>query len=382
MKQTLYKLATNGKTQQWTIETEEAAFRISEGYVGGAITTTMWTECVGKRIGASNETTPGQQANKEVSAILVKKKKEGWTEDIAKIADENVIKKIKPQLAHKYEDHIEDIFKWELIAVQPKLDGIRAIGVNKEGAWTRKGKKHIAAPHIDNFIQFLFENIRLPLRHLKFDGEFYNHKFHADFNEIASIVRKSKPTPEDLEKSKNLMQYHLYDIDLPNATFKERFEILKNAFSNTSYAFLSVVETVFIEPKDKYYIKFKLDELHKRWVNEGYEGSMIRNAGSLYKNGRSKDLLKRKDWIDDEFKLVDILAGKGNKAGMAASVECVDLKGECFSAGILGDNKYCTTLLLNKHLFLGQMVTIKYQNLTPDRKVPRFAKMKAIRDYE
>ena len=32
------------------------------------------------------------------------------------------------------------------------------------------------------------------------DGEFYNHEFKNDFNEIVSLVKKSKPSEQDVAK--------------------------------------------------------------------------------------------------------------------------------------------------------------------------------------
>lgn len=377
----LFKLASNGKTQEWTIECNGPMYRTSEGYVGGVITTTAWTTCEGKSMGKKNETSPTDQAIKEAEAKIIKQGKQGWTEDIDNIT--SAVKKIKPQLAEKYEEqkaYIDSLIeKGCIIAAQPKLDGIRAIGIEDGGTFTRQGNKHLAAPHIDKELQVTFEGIG----GFKFDGEFYNHKFKADFNKIASIVRKSKPTEEDLTVSEKLLEYHIYDIDIPNRPFSERYAILKGLLIFQPYPYFELVETIFIDTKQgKEIVKEILDKLHKKWVDEGYEGSMIRNANSNYQNKRTKDLVKRKDWVDDEFELVDVLPGKGNKADMAASVLCKDKRGEEFSAGILGNDDYCVCLLGMKKDHIGKQVTIKYQNLTPDRKVPRFAKMKAIRDYE
>lgn len=97
-------------------------------------------------------------------------------------------------------------------------------------------------------------------------------------------------------------------------------------------------------------------------------------------------MLKYKFFKDAEYKIVDFEEGKGNLAGIAASVVCVADNGTEFRAGVTGTQDYARTLFKNKENYIGMLATIKYQELTPvqDGKggVPRFGKMMAIRDYE
>jgi DNA ligase-1 len=383
MVKTLFKRASNGKVQKWSVEYDGNMFRTSEGYVGGAISVTAWTICEGKSIGRSNETSGSDQAIKETEAKIEKQKKRGYAEDVNDI--DTSARKHLPMLAHNFEDHIEKIMMSGcILAVQPKLDGIRMIDT-VEGPFSKEGNVHNPAAWVlHNHSLVILEGIES----CKLDGELYNHEYKANFNKIASIVRTKKPTAEALELAKEKLQYHLYDINLigqsSKASFTERYAALRTLLSMHPHPQFKLVETVFINTlgRTRVSIDKQLYDLHKRFVNEGYEGSMIRNASSPYKQSRTSDLLKRKDWIDEEFRIVDIHEGKGNRSGMAASVTCVDSKGEQFDVGIIGDEKYCTILLQQKSYAIGNMATIKYQNLTPDRKVPRFGKMKSIRDYE
>lgn len=382
MLQKLFKRASNGKIQEWTIETLGDSFRTSEGYQGGKITPTAWTDCEPKNVGRANATTGEEQAVKEAEARVVKQKKNGWTDDINNI-DLDSVQVIKPMLAKQYQDEIERLYQsGDDIALQPKLDGIRAY-TDKDRMGTKEGGTHsIVSAHIHDVVKDLLDGC---IDNTILDGELYNHIYKADFNKISSIVRTQNPTAEEISDAREVLEYHLYDINIPNKTFAERHSILKALVELIDNPIIQLVETVFLNVRNNSTkaIQDRLDLYHKKWVNEGYEGSMIRNANSLYQpKKRTRDLLKRKDFVDEEFILVDILAGKGNKATMAASVTCRDKRGEEFDAGILGDNSYCANLLFNKDQYIGKQVTIKYQNLTPDRKVPRFGKMKAIRDYE
>ena len=104
-------------------------------------------------------------------------------------------------LAHKYEGWQGPCFS------QPKLDGIRCIATS-EGLFSREGKEFVAAPHIQQALEDVFD------KHpgVVFDGEFYNHDYHDDFNAIVSAVKRTKPSSEDLEVSAKLVQYHVYDL--------------------------------------------------------------------------------------------------------------------------------------------------------------------------
>jgi ATP-dependent DNA ligase len=102
--------------------------------------------------------------------------------------------------------------------------------------------------------------------------------------------------------------------------------------------------------------------------------------------GRSFDMLKYKKFFDKEFKIVDFEEGNGNLVGIAAAVICETEDGQTFKAGVMGTQDYARDLFSFKDLYKGKMATIVYQALTPlkDGKggVPRFGKMREIRNYE
>lgn len=373
MEKTLYKKSKLGKIQTWKIETLENSFRTIEGFIDGLQTPTKWTVCKSKNVGSSNETTPEEQAIKEAEAKIKKQLEKGWAENINDVDKSKV--KISPMLAHKFLEYINYVSTWLIVFVQFKLDGIRCIAT-KDGLFTRTGKPIYAAPHIWESVKHIF--IEFP--DIKLDGELYNHDLKEDFNTITSIVRKQKLTTEDLEKSEKYLQYHIYDVDLNDSTrFIDRNRFLKRLFQTEFKSkYLYYVETINIGFNNINELKLQLE----KFLSLGYEGMMIRNGESKYSNSRTKDLLKWKEFIDDEFELIDLEEGRGDRSGMATTAICIDSKGEIFSAGIKGNFEYCIDLLKNKNEYIGKMVTIRYQNLTPDRQVPRFGKMLAVRDYE
>ena len=351
---TLYKRAVNGKINEWVVEVENNCFRTISGYTDGVKTTSEWTCCSGKNIGKKNETTPEQQALAEAQAMWTKKLELGSYESIDDI---DTPKFFNPMLAHKFEDHKDKIVY--PVYSQPKLDGIRCI-VRADGMWSRNGKKIISAPHIYESLKPLFETNP----DLIFDGELYADKFANDFNAICSLVKKTKPTSEDLAKSKEQIQYHIYDLPSHGGKFIDRFNML---------LFLNLPECCVIVSTTHLHDEDMINEQHALYVEQGYEGQMIRTSGdkSLYESKRSKSLLKHKSFIDEEYTILDIVEGEGNKTGMVGSFVFKSKTGHIFNASPKYNWDECKELWKKRQELLGKSATVKYFNLTPDG-VPRF----------
>jgi DNA ligase-1 len=359
----LYKRSTNGKVTEWTIEINGNSYRTISGYTDGIKTTSEWTECEGKNIGKKNETTPIEQALLEAQAIHRKRIETGSFENINDI---DLPVHFKPMLAHDFNDYKGKI-KYPVYS-QPKLDGIRCI-VRADGMWSRNGKKIISAPHIYEALKPLFEINP----DLIFDGELYADKFANDFNAICSLVKKTKPTVSDLNESKEKIQYHVYDLPSYNAKFGYRCGYLFKLLNNY-HPSIEIVDTVLIENEEK------LMSWYNKYMEAGYEGQMVR-LNEKYENKRSKSLLKHKSFIDEEYTILDIVEGVGNKTGMVGSFVFKNKAGKTFNSSPKFNWEVCTEMWNNRHELIGKEATVKYFNLTPDG-VPRFPYVIAIRNYE
>ena len=256
------------------------------------------------------------------------------------------------------------------VGSQPKLDGMRC-NVKQIGMRSRDDKPIISAPHIFDILKPLFDIFPT----LIIDGELYNHELKDDFNEIISLVRKTKPTKEDLELSKESIQYHVYDLffeDEPDLLFEERMKIAKNIIGG-------IHESIIIVQTLKAKNQQQLDKMYDLYLNKGYEGQMIR-TNTPYQQKRTNQLLKRKEMLDDEFEITDITEGKGNRAKMAGNVYVKLKNGNINKAGISGGVKVNQELWNNKQNYIGKQATIQYQGYTVDGYL-RFPVFKSIR-YE
>lgn len=351
--QTVYKKTKTGATQEWTIEVEGNKYRTISGQTDGKKIVNEWTVCWGKNVGRANSTTDEGQAMVEAVAKRTKKLESGYFEDITNIDTKQYF---EPMLAVKWEDY-EHKIQYPIYS-QPKLDGIRCI-VTKDGMWTRNGKPIISAPHIFSSLSNLF--VTMP--ELILDGELYADKFSNDFNAIVSLVKRSKPSEEDLIESEKWIEYWVYDIPSVDGTFIQRCTELDDISLKFGKA-IKQVETHMIVDEPS------VTMWYEDYIQRGYEGQMLR-LDTPYENKRSKSLLKHKTFVDDEYTILDICEGEGNRSGTAGYMVFQTESGKGFKSSIKGTFEYTQWVLENRLGLIGKLATVKYFNLTPDG-IPRF----------
>jgi ATP-dependent DNA ligase len=124
-----------------------------------------------------------------------------------------------------------------------------------------------------------------------------------------------------------------------------------------------------------------MKRLHDKYVREGYEGLILRNKDGLYKIGqRSSDLLKYKEFLDEEFRIVGHTIGDGVEAGCVIWT-CVTKEGHQFSVRPRGTHEERIEAVKTAAKQIGKKLTVRFQEWTEDKK-PRFPVGLAIRDYE
>lgn len=361
----LYKASKNGKIQECIVEVEGSRYRTIGGYTDGVYRTHEWTQCVGKNIGRENETSPEEQALREAKALHEKKIQSGYSTDRTNVHGAQYV---EPMLAENYDDYRDVHGLPPVVYSQSKLDGVRCI-VKNDGMWSRTGKKILSAPHIREALQPVFdENPDIIL-----DGELYNHDLKDNFNKIVSLVRKSKPTQEDLAESKQIIEYWIYDVVDTTTSFVERFENFTNKYQNefviqklassTKMTNIWIVGTAIIKSATD------LDNTYRTYVKYGFEGQMVR-LDKPYENKRSKNLLKRKEFKDEEFKILDIVEGNGDRSGMVGYM-VFEREGKRFKSNVKGPHEYLAKVLTERDTLIGKTATVQFFDLTPDG-IPRF----------
>ena len=359
----LYKKRTDGKLQTWYIEVVSNRFRVTSGMLNGKNVVNKWTIVDGKNKGKKNETSPEEQALKEAQAKHKKQTEKGYTNDPTAVSTSAIF---KPMLAQTYK---QGSIKFPVYD-NPKLDGIRCIAT-KNGLFSRNAKEFVSVPHIHKFLQYAFEQYP----DLIIDGELYADKYSNNFNKICSIVKRSKPSLEDILFATENVEYHVYDCILKD---KSAIYSVRKKFLDTLLKDLPCIKLV---KETKINNQIELDDIYERHMKDGYEGQIIR-LNEKYDNKRSNSLLKRKEFLTEEYEILNIAEGIGNRAGTAGYAELETPEGESFRSNFKGPFDFLEDVLLRKDEYIGKLATVKYFNKTPGKNIPRFPYIITIRDYE
>lgn len=358
---TLYTRDLLNNVRQWSIHADGATIMTVHGLHGGQLQTEVRTLTEGKNLGRSNETTPEQQAEREARAAWTKKCDSGYTTDPDAPRE---ARPLLPMLAHPYQKH-GDSFDWSHAYAQPKLDGTRCLALVGNGTaslFSRNGKEIKTMPHIVEAVSAL----NLPEGSI-LDGELFTQDLH--FQEIVSAVKKVGANTERI-------QYHIYDQGDENAPFRSRNLWLINNVTPEDYSSpLKLVPTYRVTDMAA------AMRYHELFVGEGYEGTMLRDGHSDYLFGyRSPALLKVKDFVDDEFVIVNHTQGSGREEGCIIFT-CETPEGKSFDVRPMGTLEERKAMHSKADQYLNRPLTVRYQNLTKDG-LPRFPVGVAVRDYE
>lgn len=365
----LYKKNTNGKLQEWQISVAGSTIITVYGQVDGELQTTSDTKKSGTNIGRSNERDKFQQAEFEAKAKWTKQKKSGYVEKKSD-AEEGKLDKLiegghKLMKGKTWED-----FKHKIkypCAIQPKLDGIRA-GLCDGKLWSYTRKPINTAKHIIEELK-MYGFVKYP-----FDGELYNHDLKNDFESIVSTVRNESG---DGKVPAHKMQYHVYDLVLPNSTFRQRLELMEDLDGTYDSDVIQFVETHICKNEAE------VLEYYEEFLEQGYEGAVVRQLDAKYEGKKGTAFLKMKLFQDAEFKIVGIEEGKGKLQGHAAKFVCEinDKHGKrTFRAKMEGKTSFLKECFENHKLWKNRILTVKFMGYTNKNKLPRHPVAKAFRD--
>ena len=273
----------------------------------------------------------------------------------------------KVMLAHPYgnKEFDKDSF------IQPKLDGIRCY-ITKDGAFSRNHKEFKTVDHIKDAFKPLFETHP----NIIVDGELYNHQFKRNFNKIISLVKKQKPTKEELKEAVKYIQFHWYDYysDIHNYPFKIRNENIQSKIEDLRARHIVEVPTHEVSTIGD----AKL--WHEDFLKQGYEGSIIR-LNKPYEQKRSYNLQKFKDFQDSEATITGWVEGQGKRIGTIGKFLARDAEGNEFGMPVMAHYKTMEKMYDIADWYIGKTATFTYFQRTPSGSY-RHPLYKCIRNYE
>ncbi len=278
----------------------------------------------------------------------------------------------KPMLAYPVSDKP---IEYNKISMQPKLDGVRCViqyDAGKVIAYSRTGKEWKNIDHILlNLYKFFDKHPNVIL-----DGELYNHDLKDDFEQIISLVRRQKPDDIDMLESRDMVQFHCYDIIDETLTFEERNYFI-NKHVKPSYC-VKHVKTQAIATESLAKV------VHQQNLDNGYEGSILR-TNSVYKCGRSWSLRKFKDFHDTEATIIGFVEGKGKRLGTLGKFIMRDADGVEFGCppGKGYNYKALKALLFRAQWYVDHKATATFTYFERTKANSyRHPLFKCIRDYE
>lgn len=365
--QIVYKKTSTGKIQQWRAWVEKTPtgylLKVESGQTGGKL-----KETAGQVIDVGKQKrTAEEQAIFEAKSKLKKKRDEAYYDTIEE-AQTQV--KLLPMLAHPFTKRKHNITYPAY--VQRKFDGVRCLAVlNSDKTVTLLSRKGKEFPHLEHIKADVVANNSDQA--LVLDGELYSDTL--TFQELVGLVKRVtlKPGNDKQMLEVSLRVYDCVHIMNGSADFQDRYLTIMGITHGAKY--LSLVENIGVDNEAQ------IHEAQRKFVEEGYEGAMVRNLKGAYAIGkRSPDLQKVKTFLDGEYEIVGFSEATGNDAGTVIW-ECKTPEGLTFRVRPRGTREARTEQYQNGNDYIGKQLTVRYQELTDDG-VPRFPVGITIRDYE
>jgi DNA ligase-1 len=349
----LYKYDSTGKIRTYQIEIDDDRYRMITGTKDGKKVESKWTVCTAKNLGKSNQIFPANQAIVEAKARITKKLSSNYYKTEAECMA-NPEQFFQPMLATE-RSKVKPPPTFPLI-IDPKLDGMRLI-CQADSYKSRKGKEVPAAKYIFEELEDFFAQYP----NITLDGEIYSHDLKDDFNTLMSIARRETLNTQQEETAKDVLQYHVYDMfdfDEPDMMAIDRKAWLELNLP-VSYRIRLVHCTIVDNETD-------LLAINQNHIADGYEGSIARTVKAPYENKRSKHLIKIKQFITEEFCIMDVLEGTGNRSGIAGTVVISTNANILVGCGIRGSWAYAKELLDNRNSLISKTATVRHFGFTPD----------------
>lgn len=273
----------------------------------------------------------------------------------------------KPMLAKSFDGVATSTFEHEFYG-STKIDGTRCLmhwNGSEVTTSSRGGNNYdVAANYIrkdPKVMKWLKEHPDMWL-----DGELYVHGLPLSY--ISGIVRL-----QTLDEKHKQLKYYVYDLAIPDVKFKDRLKILKDFEKAVSDS-----DKIVMVKHVKVSGWLNMKALHDQYVNDGWEGLVIRNPDKEYKFGtRDNRMIKLKMFEDHEYKILDLVDGLRDE-DLCFLMETKE--GYQFKAKPMGDRALKQWYRDHIEELKGQMGTVKHFGMTKtNTPVPNLPCFKTVR---
>lgn len=261
------------------------------------------------------------------------------------------------------------------VYIQPKLNGMRCMA---SSTWmmSRAGTNIYSLPHIQQALSTLPPEVVL-------DGELYCHNQSIEF--VMSMCKRNERIPENIRIS-----FYVFDIadetlnynarlEYTRDLFAEHFPSAQNNLPHEDYKHPTNPNLPISFPTNPSPIghvrllntldipSTEIEEHHKFFLSNGYEGSIVRNPRTPYQfNVRSPGLFKYKPVERMNCLCLDVVPCEHAKDQAKLILRAPNRTS--FTCQIKGTHDYRKQLLRRPHLVLNKLVEIEYETLSDDNK--------------
>lgn len=393
MNKTFYGKDKGGKYKVWKIEVDHrqidgqvfACIIINHGQEGGKMTEKVDRISEGKQGRNAFE-----QAVSEAEGRIKKQVDKGYRANKADLEDLPVLAMLSGDY-HKIGHRID----YENGVHAPdKFDGLRCLVKCKSmGDITlesRTGQPY-DVPHLVRELMFIMNPGDI------LDAEIYLHGYalqditsavkrpntQAKIEAAERKVAKAKTLDDLIEAEAELtnahliheirpkLELHVFDIPSEKPWHERLDDLFFYASVRFNYEFVHMVDNPIAFSEEE------MKELHKDAVRRGFEGVMLRNKFGMYESGkRSADLQKYKEFVDEEFEVLDILPAKDDGSVYVLKNNLNDLEFTC----TMGDMAARAAALAEKHLYVQKFMNVKFQSRYKGTLLPQFPTGQYIRE--
>ena len=258
--------------------------------------------------------------------------------------------------------------KWEPpYLVQPKLNGERCRALVKNDCCLLLSSTEELIQSVPHIQQACLWN----LPNGEYDGELYKHGW--TWAQIHGVVGRTTTLHPDHTE----MELHLFDCPSNNAP-----QLIRTVELSTLMTRISKVSPLKQVRTDVAQNLTEIYSLYDRYIDEGYEGFIIREISSPYYRTRTGAMMKFKPKATDQYEIIGIyeaIAEDGTPKGMTGGFNCIDDMGAKFQVGAgklshSARKDIWAEYLDNPYMFIGKMLEVEYQTMSDKNKVPLFSR--------
>lgn len=268
----------------------------------------------------------------------------------------------------------------KLVAVEPKLDGYRAVTIVQNGEatqWTRNGKPILGYNDICAEMSLLDDGM--------YDGEIVGKE--DMFNDMQKSAFKKMENKQGTYYIFDYLPLAEFEAGKSSATYLKRKQQLHDKLTGkVEYGSLEhliyVEESKPIDPNSP-----EIEKMYDEFLNEGFEGAMLKDVEAYYECKRSSSWLKVVPFISLDLPITGFQEGnEGTKyVGMLGAV-MVEYEGNTVYVGSGWPDDLREEVWNNQDKFLGKVIEIHARQPSSNEKgeqslrFPRFKRFRPDKD--